>query len=257
MNTRLTQLQEKVKELDSLAQNVFTLAGDLRSGHNVQPELQVKGQQWYRGTRALLALHDFSGLKEFDDLFFGRTELHGRPMTKAMTIDRFIGLDPGQSATADFDNFFAKPFQKARALLLSMEAEIMSRELPVLTQLSFAVVANEFDMAEALLDQHEGNEALLRAAGVVARVALERHLLCVVEARSLQIILNPPTKKKPGVADVLNTLVKANVITPVQKSHFDSLFTVANTCAHPKDAVHAADVTRLIRDGRSAAAAVQ
>jgi hypothetical protein len=91
---------------------------------------------------------------------------------------------------------------------------------------------------------------------VIARVALERHLFCVVDARSVPIIL-PPNKKHPSVEDALSALVKANVITAVQKSQFDSLFKSANNCAHPKETVREVDVARLIRDGRTAAAAVQ
>jgi hypothetical protein len=257
MNTKLVQLQNRVKELESLAQDVFILADGVRAGQKRQPELQIKGQQWYRGTRELLSQQDFSGLKEFDDLFFGRIEIQGRPETKGMTIDRYIGLDPSPEAATDFANFFAKPFEKCRSLLLALEAQLRSRELPILTQLSFAIVADEFDTAEALLSQYGSSEALLRAAGVVARVALERHLFCVADLRSVQIIVNPPTKRKPDVEDVLGTLIKANVITPVQKAHFDSLFKIANNCAHPKEPVRDTDVSRLIRDGRTAAAAVQ
>jgi hypothetical protein len=257
MNTRLVQFEKRVNELETLADEVFTLASNVRDGQKQQPELQTKGQQWYRGTRELLSLCKFSGLKEFEDLFYGRTELHGQPITKTMTIDRYIGLDPSPSAAGDFHNFFARPFEKARALLRSLAAELRSRELPILTQLSFAVAADEFITAETLVDQHGGNEALLRAGGVVARVALERHLLCVADARAIPIIVNPPTKKRPDAEDVLTTLVKASVITAVQKAHFDSLLKVANNCAHPKEKVVEADVVRLIRDASTAAAAVQ
>lgn len=257
MSTNLLQLQKRIEELEALANSVFALADELRSGKTTQPELEIKGQQWYRGVRELLQQHNFSGAKEFEDLFYGRIEHNGRPMTRGMTIDRFIGLDPGASATGDFVNFFSKPFQKGRALLLSLEEEILSRELPVLSQLSFAISASELVTAETLLAQHGGNEAILRASGVVARVALERHLFCVINARSIPLIVNPSTKKKPDVEDALNTLVKANVITAVQKAHFDSLFKVANNCAHPKEAVTEADVIRLIRDGKAAAAAVR
>ena len=162
MNSRLIQLESRVKELEALADNVFALANEVRVGNKRQPELQIKGQQWYRGTRELLAQHGFSGVKEFDDLFYGRTEWQGKLIHKGLSIDNFFGLDPGQSATGDFDGFFAKPFQKARSLLLSLEAELMSRELPIRTQLSFALTADEFATAEALLNQHSGDEALLR-----------------------------------------------------------------------------------------------
>ena len=45
-------------------------------------------------------------------------------------------------------------------------------------------------------------------------------------------------------------------MTAIQKSQFDSLLKVANNCAHPKEAVVAADVERLIRDGKQLAALI-
>jgi hypothetical protein len=81
-------------------------------------------------------------------------------------------------------------------------------------------------------------------------------LFTVADSRKLSIIKNPPTKKHPDVEDVLQTLQKSGVITAIQKSQFDSLFKVANNCAHPKEAVLQADVERLIRDGRQLASVV-
>jgi hypothetical protein len=141
-------------------------------------------------------------------------------------------------------------------LVLALQAELISRELPVVTRLSYAVVADEFEKASDLFRQSNGDEALQRASGVVARVALERHLFCVAEAQSLTLLINPPNKKKADVEDVLNTLVNANVITHVQKSHFDNLFKIANNCAHPREPVNPNDIERLIRDGRTETAVI-
>jgi hypothetical protein len=91
---------------------------------------------------------------------------------------------------------------------------------------------------------------------VIARVALERHLFTVADSRKLSIAANPPSKKNPDVEDALQTLQKGGVITAIQKSQFDSLFKIANNCAHPKEAVLAADVERLIRDGKQLAALI-
>jgi hypothetical protein len=122
--------------------------------------------------------------------------------------------------------------------------------------LSYALAADEFEKAQGLLDDGKGDEPIMRASGVVVRVALERHLFTVAEARNLTIILNPPTKRKADVADVLNTLVKSGAMTSVQRSHLDSLFAIANNCAHPKETVRVEDVQRLINDGRSAIAGI-
>ena len=145
-------------------------------------------------------------------------------------------------------------FRKARSIFRAVEEEILSRELPMATQLSFSIVADELDIAELLLTQGQGVEAMIRASGVIARVALERHLRTVVASRSLVIPTNRPNQLP--VADILSTLVKANVITPVQRSQFDSLFSVANNCAHPNGPVVLEDVKRLLRQGRELAAVV-
>jgi hypothetical protein len=107
-----------------------------------------------------------------------------------------------------------------------------------------------------MLKEAASEEVFIRACGVIARVALERHLFTVADARSLTIILNPPSKKHPDASDVVNTLSKAGVITPVQRSQLESLFSVANNCAHPKGPVLGADVERLIRDGKQLAATI-
>ena len=57
-------------------------------------------------------------------------------------------------------------------------------------------------------------------------------------------------------ADVLQALQKSSVITAIQKSHLESLFKVANNCAHPKEAVIYGDVERLIREGRQLASVI-
>jgi hypothetical protein len=64
-------------------------------------------------------------------------------------------------------------------------------------------------------------------SGLIARVALERHLFTVADSRGLQIIKNPPTKKHPDVEDVLQTLTKSGVITAIQKSQSDTLLRIA------------------------------
>jgi hypothetical protein len=146
--------------------------------------------------------------------------------------------------------------RKCRALLLSLQDELLSRELPVRTQLSFEVAASEFDTAERMLSEGGQEEVFTRASGVIARVALERQLWTVAETRAITVSLNPPSKRKADVQDVINSLAANNVITGVQKSQLEALLKVANNCAHPKEPVVYADVERLIRDGRQLAAVI-
>lgn len=121
------------------------------------------------------------------------------------------------------------------------------------SQLSYVVSASELETAQNILLESKGEEALIRASGVIARVALERHLYTGADARKLHIAVNPPNKRHPDVEDVMQTLQKSGVITAIQKSQLDSLLKVANNCAHPKESVNQSDVERLIRDGKQLA----
>ena len=48
----------------------------------------------------------------------------------------------------------------------------------------------------------------------------------------------------------------ANFINAIQKSQPDRLFSVANNCAHPKEAVKVSDVERLIREDKQLTALI-
>lgn len=256
MMSRLIQVLSRVREIEAMAHDLAALAERRFQGQNVQPQFSVKGQQWYRAARELLVQAQFSGIQEFTDCYDGSIERHGKKVRAFTDIERTIAMPDGHPIDADHVRLFTAFFNKARSLVLALEQEILSRELPVVTQLSFSLAADEFEKAEILFNESRGDEVLVRVSGVLARIALERHLFTVVDVRGLKLTVNPPHKKKPDVEDVLNSLVAANVITAVKRSHFGSLFAVANNCAHPKETVKPEDVQRLIREGRTEAASV-
>ena len=243
MKLKLLQLEQRINELEAIAYEVTNLARKQGASEAVQPELNTKGQRWYRGAREILVQQKSSGLTEFDALYV-------QVIKDVITGSVFVVGDKMMHAE------FESTLGAARALLIAVDEEIASRELPLKTQLSFAVSADEFDRASELVISSGGDEALLRAGGVVARVALERHLWTVVDSYGLAVVKNPPTKKKADTQDLLTTLVKASVVTPIQKSEMDGLFAIGNNCAHPKESVMQTDVERLISRGRELASVI-
>jgi hypothetical protein len=258
----LFQLKKRMDELNNLAWEIDSTARLLKDGTQVQPRFSEIVQKWYRGSRELLVQNQFSGLKEFEGCYEYWVESMGRTTTRAHTdIERYslLGLvDSGvyslANAGSHFD-LFLRLFTKARALIASCIDEVTSRELPVKTQLSFEVASDEFQAADEILNASDA-EPLIRAAGVIARVALERHLFTVIDVRKLPMIVNPPTKKKAEASDALITLVKNSVINAIQRSELESLFTIANHCAHPRETVTKDDVKRLISRGRELASLI-
>jgi hypothetical protein len=250
VTSRLVQLQHRIGALEALADEIAPLVERYyREDHAVDSDLSLKGQRWYRGCRELLAQHRLSGLSEFEECY------------RSASVDDYYNLEPVLSAKDRRQigmqlSQFWEGFRKARSIVQASVDELLSRELPIVTQLSFAVAEHEFNTAQDLVAANRSNDATIRAAGVVARVALERHLWTVSDSRVLTVTKNPPTKKHADVSDLLNTLVKEAVITQVQRSHLDSLFAVGNNCAHPKEVVRVDDIERLIKDGSAFAASV-
>ena len=258
MSTRLVALRNRVVEIEKLADELLELAEKLSNGENVQPALSVAGQKWYRGARALLVQNNFSEMDEFDDCYIHYAEMGGKKQYTTMGIEYYIKLMPGHHNVNAGENFrhFQAHLLKARSLVLALEQELLSRELPIVTELSLELAASEFERAQQVLDQSQGDEVLMRVAGVIARIALERHLFTVADNRRITIVVNPPTKKKAELEDVIQTLVKNGVVTAVQRSHLTTLVTIANNCAHPKEKVNYADVERLVKGAREEAAVI-
>ncbi|MFZ1074987.1 MAG: hypothetical protein WAN50_01295 [Minisyncoccia bacterium] len=272
MSSKLVQLQKRIADLEVLADEAQALAERLSKGEKVQPDLSVKGQRWYRGAREILVQANSSALEEFDQCYdtskFPRRG-NGIPSRRSYTdIGQYINIGtnsyheanwpgPGQEAKGhEYLGLFSQYFSTARALLLSVVEEVLSRELPVKTQLSFEVAADEFATAETIFKNANGEEVFYRVSGMIARVALERHLFTVADDHGVKIAVNPPGKKKADVQDVITSLKNSSVISPIQQSQLESLFKVGNNCAHPKEQVIPADVERLIREARALAAII-
>lgn len=266
MSIRLAQLQRRVEELEQTANRIQELAQRHAQLQDVQPELQNITQQWYRGARELLTTNGFSGLAEFescyedyrDTLVAGKKDrVRVRSDIETFTRITATGSQGFTSVEGGLQNYklFLERLRKARALVLSCSEEIKSRELPIKSQLSFEVADDEFTTAVEMLDTAT-DETLIRAAGVIGRVALERHLWTVTELHNVTITKNPPHKKRADTQDLLTALGKARVITAIQKSELDGLFTVGNNCAHPKEQVNKTDVQRLLARGRELASVI-
>jgi hypothetical protein len=260
VSLKLIHLEQRIKELETLANEIHILAKRVEQEEDVQPDLSMNGQMWYRGAREILVQQNFSGLDEFDSCYnyYQQPLPNGYPFF-VYGIQRYI------SGTIDFEsslhrsacfNEFSRQFTNARALLLSVISEINSRELPITTELSFHISTNEFKTAKDIFDKYNNEEILIRVSGIVARVALERHIRTVSDTRKIVIIKNPPNKPHDDFTDVTTSLLKERVITSHQKSELDLLYRTGNDCAHPQGQVIASNIKQLIERGRELASMI-
>ena len=143
MKLKLLQLEQRIQELESIADEVAKLAKKQGSNETVQPELNTKGQRWYRGAREILVQQKSSSLGEFDTLY-------------VQVIKDVISGSAYAVGNAEMYGEFVSTLGAARALLIAVAEEIESRELPLKTQLSFAVSADEFERASELVESSGG-----------------------------------------------------------------------------------------------------
>ena len=254
MSAHLKQLDARIKELDKLYAGVLLSAQAHAEGDpKGSADLKQKAEEWYRGARGLLERENFSGLQAFDWCYEAYyPDIHDKTkMARSFScISYFIYAGYNSMSTKTNLPFFYETMAKARALLNACVSEVKSRELSLLGELSLVVAADEFETASNLFHSSQ-EETITRASGVVARVALERHLRTVAQERNVTIVKNPPTKAHPDFTDITLSLRNAGILTEVQRARLDVLYRIGNNCAHPKEVVNRHDVEELIRGGRS------
>ena len=261
MPSRLTQLENRVAELAALGIEVMQLAGKLAEGKWLEGSaIREKGEEFYHGARGLLEAQSFSGLASFDWCYYA---YYPEPFdsskitVSSSCISYFIHNNIlNVSHVGAIYPYFAGTMSKAIALLKACVAEVKSRELPIRGELSFALASDDFDVAREILDSSK-DEPLVRASGVIAGVALERHFRTVAEERNVTVAKNPPHKTHADFSDVILALQKDSIITGVQRSRLETLYKIRTNCAHPKEKVNPDDVDALIREGKSLTSLIQ
>src|SRR5215510_11632898 len=121
MALNLTHLEQRVKELETLADEVLDLGQRLSCGEDVQSDLSVQGQRWYRGARELLVQQNFSGLREFDHCYtsLSMNRVNGNVYGIRGYISGKIDFISAQHRGECFAEF-SKHFRIARSLLRSL-----------------------------------------------------------------------------------------------------------------------------------------
>lgn len=138
-----------------------------------------------------------------------------------------------------FNQSYNKPDDKQRAavsiqnqldcqrnILNSIPNAIKVRSMDLLTVISHDIVNSEIDFANYIFKKDKTHEYCLRVAGILAGIALERHLKtrCESETGSLP--------ENPTLSPLIDALYKANKITLNQKKYLEAIATTRNDCAH-------------------------
>jgi hypothetical protein len=125
-----------------------------------------------------------------------------------------------------------------RGMLEAVIVRVRSERLVNPREMSREVVTKELRQADELL-----GEDIDRAAGVLAGVALERHLAVMCESASEDVDYHP----SDNLASLAQSLYEADVIENSDLSHLEHLSKLRNKCAHADTSEPSRDeVERLV-----------
>jgi len=131
-----------------------------------------------------------------------------------------------------------------RNILNSIPGAIKARGLDLFTAISHDLVNSEIGCADNIFKKDKTHEYCLRVAGILAGIALERHLKtrCESELGSLP--------ENPTLAPLINALYKAKKITLNQKQYLEAIATTRNDCAHATASVNRTMIGEAISNVR-------
>jgi hypothetical protein len=140
--------------------------------------------------------------------------LQGLTVTRGWDREKVVGLDAA-----------IPHFRQQLAILMSVKARFESSLFDIRQLAQADLFDSELEAAVELAQQR-----FLRAAGAVAGVVLERHLLQVCSNHGTKL-----RKKSPGIADLNNALKAAGVVDIPQWRFIQHLADIRNLCDHDKN----------------------
>lgn len=228
------KIDELVSEIEEINSTLYNLAQNSTSGKKIKTdrvdwakvdELDRKYELWYTQAFTLVSEYIPERRADFREAY--------------SDIDEFLHFDGMEYTKADrYCGILRRVVSRQKNLLLSIPPKLEAERLKVRRSVSDEIITEELYQAKTLWD--DGN---IRAAGVVAGVALERHLLtlCEVSEREMDY------EYSDGIRSLTETLYNADEITQTTKGQLEYLSDIRNDCAHanneePDDR----DVERLI-----------
>jgi len=249
MRDALLRLKDKVQDLMLIGEQLRAKGVKAYTRPSVKRHAEFSRgyEEWYRACLALLQANGASTVADFCAHYKGFDLLMEDTLHKVL-------MNPPQNGT---DGYYPREttaiesrLRRQIDLLSSLSGEVEARESSYLSALSSAYVDDEYGQAEELLAN-----GYVRAAGVVAGVAMERHARLLARSHNVALTPNPPSKQKADFSDTIYCLKRAGVITEVQRRQFESLYGIRTDCAHVnRPEPQQGDVKRLVEEGRTLAA---
>ncbi|MGB0083936.1 MAG: hypothetical protein WBP94_00985 [Rhodomicrobiaceae bacterium] len=189
------------------------------------PDFNAEYEGWYSESYALIRQLIPDRASHFLSLYEKPKSRKSVEYGNYVMQDNLQGLCVMRGMDVKVDRSAALPqFQQQLSILKAARRRFQSSLFEIRQILQTDLFDSEIEAARELSKKN-----FLRAAGTIAGVVLEKHLLQVCHDHKLKI-----TKKYPGLADLSEILKSNSVIDIPQWRHISLLADIRNLCAHNK-----------------------
>ena len=192
-------------------------------------KLAADYESWYNAANELVSAYLPKRINDFDNYYKYKTNSGYGGLFFDMQFHQSYEKPDGKTQAA---KSIQHRLDCQRNILNSIPGAIKVRSMDLLTVISHDIVNSEIGLAHYIFKKDKSHEYCLRVAGILAGIALERHLKtrCESELGSLP--------ENPTLAPLIKALYKANKITLNQKQYLDAIATTRNDCAHATTSVN-------------------
>lgn len=229
-----SEIQELIEQADSIAKRAYNIADDCSSGSKIKTdridwvaveELVEEYEVWYNQARILVSAYLPKREADFVQAY--------KNLSSILLFDNMEYTKLGV-----FNMNLRRNLTTQRNLLKSIPPKLDAEELRVRKGVSESITTEELHQAKGLLD-----DELIRPAGVVAGVAIERHLLteCEVSDRDVEY------EYDYNIYALAEALYDADIISKTQHGQIEYLGKIRNKCAHAdEEEPSLSEVKRLV-----------
>lgn len=217
------KVDELVAEIEEINGELYDLAHDSVSAQKTiktervdwakVDKLDERYELWYTQASTLVSEYMPERQADFREAYSDIDELLHFDGMEHKDVEKYCGI-------------LRRIISRQRNLLLSIPPKLEVERLKVRKGVSDEIITEELYRAKKLWD--EGN---IRAAGVVAGIALERHLLTVCEISERELEYT----HSDGIRSLAETLYDVDEITQTKKGQLEYLADIRNDCAHANE----------------------
>lgn len=216
------EINQLVAEVEDINGILYDLAQDSTTRGNIKlervdwqivDEVDEKYEIWY--TQAFTLVSDYVPERraDFEQAYSDMDELLHFDSMEYKAADKYCGI-------------LRRIISRQKNILLSIPPKLETERLKVRKGVSDDIITEELHQSKRLWDEDN-----IRAAGIVAGVALERHLLTLCETSEQDMTY----EHSDGIRSLTETLYDAGMISQTKKGQLEHLADVRNDCAHANE----------------------